>query len=688
MRSFPNHRVLGWAICLTGLMSFSAKLVADDGMWLFNKLPKAKLKETHGFEPSEAWLNHLMLSSVRFNSGGSASFVSSNGLVLTNHHVASDTLYKVSTAENNYNENGFLAKSFEQEIPAPDLELNQLVSIEDVTAKVNAAVKPGSSAADSAKSRQAKMAEIEKESLDKTGLRSDVVTLYGGGQYHLYRYKKYTDVRLVWAPEASTAFFGGDADNFEYPRFCLDVTLFRVYEDGKPAKIEHFLKVDPNGAKDGELVFVSGNPGRTRRIFTSDALKFQRDHRMPMTLDLLRRKENLLQQYAFGGPEQQRRARDEMFGIQNSRKAYTGQQEGLLDPAFIESKVAYDRNMVEKLEADPKLAPLAKAWEQVSQVQMKRKELLGQSGTLRSKVYSIAESLVLMASEDKKPSNERFREFRDSNRESLEQELFSPAPLYEDLERVMLADELARFVEARGGDHPLANALLAGKSPRDRANELLSGTKLIDVEARKALAKGGLAMIAKSTDPLIVLARSMEDEYRRLHKINDEMDEMERQAYSKITEAKFALEGDSVYPDATFTLRLAFGPVKGYELDGQTIPPWTTMAGAFQHQASHDNKDPWVLPKSWHAAKDKIKGDTPFNFVCTADIIGGNSGSPVVDRDGDLVGIIFDGNIQSLTADFYYTEKVSRAVSVHIAGVLEALRNVYSAGKLADELGR
>ena len=688
MRSFPNHRVLGWAICLTGLMSFSAKLVADDGMWLFNKLPKAKLKETHGFEPSEAWLNHLMLSSVRFNSGGSASFVSSNGLVLTNHHVASDTLYKVSTAENNYNENGFLAKSFEQEIPAPDLELNQLVSIEDVTAKVNAAVKPGSSAADSAKSRQAKMAEIEKESLDKTGLRSDVVTLYGGGQYHLYRYKKYTDVRLVWAPEASTAFFGGDADNFEYPRFCLDVTLFRVYEDGKPAKIEHFLKVDPNGAKDGELVFVSGNPGRTRRIFTSDALKFQRDHRMPMTLDLLRRKENLLQQYAFGGPEQQRRARDEMFGIQNSRKAYTGQQEGLLDPAFIESKVAYDRNMVEKLEADPKLAPLAKAWEQVSQVQMKRKELLGQSGTLRSKVYSIAESLVLMASEDKKPSNERFREFRDSNRESLEQELFSPAPLYEDLERVMLADELARFVEARGGDHPLANALLAGKSPRDRANELLSGTKLIDVEARKALAKGGLAMIAKSTDPLIVLARSMEDEYRRLHKINDEMDEMERQAYAKITEAKFALEGDSVFPDATFTLRLAFGPVKGYELDGQTIPPWTTMAGAFQHQASHDNKDPWVLPKSWHAAKDKIKGDTPFNFVCTADIIGGNSGSPVVDRDGDLVGIIFDGNIQSLTADFYYTEKVSRAVSVHIAGVLEALRNVYSAGKLADELGR
>ncbi len=684
-----KNSVRALALSLALSASVSPTFVnADEGMWLFNNLPKAELKAKYKFEPTEDWLNHLMLSSVRFNSGGSASFVSSNGLVLTNHHVASDTLYKISTAENNYNENGFLATTFDKEIAAPDLELNQLVSIEDVTDKVNSVVKPNAAPTDAAKARKAKMAELEKESLDKTGLRSDIITLYGGGKYHLYRYKKYTDVRLVWAPEASTAFFGGDADNFEYPRFCLDVTLFRVYENGKPAKIEHFLKMDPNGGRENDLIFVSGNPGTTRRIYTSDALKFQRDYRMPRTLDLLRRKENLLQQYGFGGPEQLRRSRDDLFGIQNSRKAYTGMQGGLLDPSFINSKTAYDRAMIERLESDPKLASLANAWKVVAQVQEKRKEILGQSGSLRSKHYTIAETLVHMASEDKKPSNERFREFRDSNRESLTQELFSPAPLYDDLERISLADELAYFVEKRGGDHPLSVLVLGGKSPRDRASELIGGSKLGDVAFRKQLAEGGLAAIAKSTDPLIVLARSLEDEYRRLHAINDELEELERQAYAKISEAKFAIEGDKVYPDATFSLRLAFGPVKGYELDGKTVPAFTTMAGAFEHEKSHGAVDPWVLPKSWHSSKEKMKGTTPFNFVCTADIIGGNSGSPVVDRDGEMVGIIFDGNIESLTADYYYTDKVSRAVAVHIAGVLESLRSIYGAGFLADQMGK
>ncbi len=300
MKRKPMYKRIGSILGAIAIAGSATYTFADEGMWLFNNLPKAELKAKYNFEPTDDWVKHLMLSSVRFNSGGSASFVSSNGLVLTNHHVASDTLYKLSTPENNYNENGFLASSMEKEIPAPDLELNQLVSIEDVTEQVNSVVKPGMPTNEAAKVRKAKMSEIEKGSLDKTGLRSDVITLYGGGKYHLYRYKKYTDVRLVWAPEAGSAFFGGDADNFEYPRFCLDVTLFRVYEDGKPAKIEHYLKMDPNGAKENDLIFVSGNPGTTRRIYTADALKFQRDYRMPRTLDLLRRKENLLQQYGFG----------------------------------------------------------------------------------------------------------------------------------------------------------------------------------------------------------------------------------------------------------------------------------------------------------------------------------------------------------------------------------------------------
>ena len=677
-------------VCTLSMMTSGAipAAQADEGMWLFNALPKKQLAQKYKFEPTEDWVNHLMLSSVRFNSGGSASFVSSNGLVLTNHHVAADTLFKLSTAENNYNENGFLAKTLADEIPATDLELNQLISIEDVTARVNEAVKPQMAPAEAFKARQAAMAQIEKESLDKTSLRSDVVTLYGGGRYHLYRYKKYTDVRLVWAPEAQSAFFGGDADNFEYPRYCLDVTLFRVYEDGKPAKIENFLKMDPSGAQNDDLVFVSGNPGRTRRILTADAVEYQRDSGLPRTMNQLRRREITLQQYGLAGPEQTRRGRDDLFGVQNSRKAYTGMLTGIQDPSFIESKRNSEKELFAKLAADLKLAPLAQAWDTIREIQLKRKDSLLKSASLRTQLYSFAEKLVLMASEDKKPSNERLREFRDSARQSLEQELFSEVPVYDDLERALLADELSRFMEDRGGKDPLVLAALEGKNPRSRASEIIANTKLFSASARKELATAGLDGIKNSQDPLIALVRTMEPEYRKVREVTEAIDEQERQAYAKVTEAKFAVGGDSVYPDATFTLRLSYGAVSGYESNGKEVPAHTKLGGAFDHEASHLAKDPWVLPKSWHAAKDKLQADTPFNFVCTADIIGGNSGSPVVSREGAMVGIIFDGNIESLTGDFYYTDKQSRAVAVHIAGVLEALRSIYQAGHLADQMGK
>jgi hypothetical protein len=682
---FPRCAFL--AALVSALVGAIAPASADEGMWLFNALPKQQLKTKHQFEPTQAWLDHVMLSSVRFNTGGSASFVSSNGLVLTNHHVASDTLFKLSTAEKNYNENGFLATKLEDEIPATDLELNQLISIEDVTDRVNASVKDSMTLADASKARQATMAQIEKESLDKTGLRSDIVTLYGGGRYHLYRYKKYTDVRLVWAPEASSAFFGGDADNFEYPRYCLDVTLFRVYEDGKPAKIDHYLKMDPNGAKEGDLVFVSGNPGRTRRILTSDAVEFQRDQAMPRTMNLLRRKEVLLQQYGLAGPEQLRRSRDDLFGIQNSRKAYTGMLAGIQDPSFVAGKKREEQEMLSRLSSNPKWAPLAKAWDTIREVQAKRKETLTQSASLRTQLYGFAEKIVLMAAEDRRPSAERLREFRDSARASLEQQIFSDVPVYDDLERIQLADELSRMIDDRGGNDPLVLAALAGKSPKDRAAEIIANTTLKTAEGRKALSKQGFDAISKSSDPLVQLVRTMESEYRKLREIADSLDEQERQAYAKITEAKFALGGDSVYPDATFTLRLSYGLVSGYESNGR-IPAFTTLGGAFDHEKSHLAKDPWVLPASWHAAKDRLKGNIPFNFVCTADIIGGNSGSPVVSRDGAMVGIIFDGNIESLTSDFYYSDRQGRAVAVHIAGVLEAMRSIYNAGFLADQMGK
>jgi hypothetical protein len=660
---------------------------ADEGMWLLDDLPTELLLERYGFAPTDQWARHIMLSSVRFSSGGSASFVSSNGLVLTNHHVAADTLHKLSTPENNIYEKGFLARAVDEELKAPDLELNQLVSIEEVTDKINAAVTADMDATDAYKARQAAMATVEKQSLDETGLRSDVVTLYGGAKYHLYRYKKYTDVRLVWAPEDSAAFFGGDADNFEYPRYCLDATVLRVYEDGKPAEIEHFLEWSAAGPADGELVFVSGNPASTQRISTLAAIKHLRDDFLPYVLNYFSRMEIALQQFTNESAEHERRGRDDLFGVQNSRKAITGMLQGLQTPEFIRRKEAAENSLRSRLHADPELRQFHEAWQRIAEVEAKRAANIGLLPEFRGRYFEIAKHLVLMAIEDEKPSGDRLREYRDSNRESLELELFSPAPIYDDLELAKLAAELALFVERRGGDEPIAVQILDGKSPRQRAAELISNSKLNKVEVRRQLAEGDLSAIRESDDAMIQFFLEIEPEYRRLREAQDEFDEIKRQAYAQIDDAKVALEGTSGYPDATFTLRLAFGVVKGYELDGTMIQPWTTMGGAFDHEKAHEAEPPWKLPKTWTGARSQLDESTPLNFVCTADIIGGNSGSPVINRDGELVGLIFDSNLQGLTASYFYDDEVARAVCVHSSGIREALRNIYGAGELADQLG-
>ncbi|TWU21898.1 S46 family peptidase [Bythopirellula polymerisocia] len=673
--------------CLIWLF-FTSLMLADEGMWLFNDLPREILKQEYNFEPTQEWADHIMLSSVRFSSGGSASFVSSNGLVLTNHHVAADTLHKLSTPEFNYYENGFLANGMEHEIKAPDLELNQLVSIEDVTERINAAVASDLDPEASHQARRAAMAVIEQESLDKTGLRSDVITLFGGAKYHLYRYKKYTDVRLVWAPESTAAFFGGDMDNFEFPRYNMDVTIFRVYEDGKPAKIEHFLKWSEHGAGDGEVVFVSGNPARTDRGLTTEALKTLRDHSLPFYLDYLCRMEVAIQQFAYQSPEHQRRGQDELFGIQNSRKAITGMLVGLQDPQFIAEKATQEDALLVKVNANLDLKHFAEAWKKVSEVQPEKIELLNGGVDFRERYYEIAKELVLKAAEDQKPSEDRLREFSDSGRESLEHELFSPATIYDDLEVAKLSTMLSMFVEQRGGDDPLVIKALNGKNPFERAAKLIGGSQLNKVDVRRELVEGGVAAIEASTDPMIQFFRSLEAEYRKIRKRKEALEEIERQAYSQIEDARVAVEGTSGYPDATFTLRLSFGVVKGYEEDGREVPPWTTFAGAFAHQAAHEAKEPWKLPPSWNESESRIDLETPLNFVSTADIIGGNSGSPVVNRAGEFVGIIFDGNIQSLTADYLYDDEVSRAVSVHSSGIREALKSIYNAKELAEQLGK
>lgn len=668
---------------------------SDEGMWLYDQPPRQLLQTRHHFDATDTWLEHLRLSSVRFNSGGSGSFVSSSGLVMTNHHVGADALQKLSTQQRDLLRDGFYAPTRADEIRCVDLELNVLVKISDVTDRVNAAVLPNMSGSESQLARRAVMNTIEQETHDQSGLRSDVVTLYQGGQYHLYQFRRYTDVRLVFAPEQSIAFFGGDPDNFEFPRFCLDVCFFRVYENDEPAKIQHFLSWSKEGTQANELVFVSGHPGRTSRSLTSSHLQMLRDITMPSQLDLLRRREVLYSTYSQRSLENARRAKDELFGVQNSRKARLGGLAGLQDPSVMKAKQDAEQSLQQWVQNNPRHnTECGTAWKEIeSTLQVLREvrdeyNLLEPGTAFQTTLFQIARTLVRMAAEDAKPNGNRLREFAQAGRESLEQELFSTAPIYPDLETIKLADSLAMFVEQTTYQHPLTSAILAEKSPRQRAAELVAETTLTDVAVRKELANGGQAAIDASTDPMIRLAVAVDARSRELRTVlEQQVEEPQRQAYAKIAKARFAAYGTSVYPDATFTLRLAFGVVAGYADGAEKIEPWTTLGGAFHHAESHGSQEPFRLPNRWIERRDKIRADVPFNFLSTVDIIGGNSGSPVVNRKGEVVGIIFDGNLPSLVLDFAYSDEQARALSVDSRAIMECLRSIYDASPLADELG-
>ena len=683
--------LLASLMALWGLVCMATSAArADEGMWTFDN-PPAKQLQRYGFTPTPEWLDHVRLSSVRFNDGGSGSFVSPHGLVLTNHHVAFGQLQKVSTPQKDYVKDGFYARTPAQELKCPDLELNVLISIENVTARVESVLKPGMSDKDALEARKAEIAKIEKESLEATGLRSDVIPLYHGGEYWLYRYKKYTDVRLVFAPERQIAFFGGDPDNFTYPRYDLDMALFRVYENDKPVHTENYLKWNPQGAADGELVFVSGNPGSTSRLDTVAQIEDMRDDYLPTALKILNRRLGVLKQYSELGPEEAREAARQMFGIENTLKAFNGQYEGLLDKALIAKKQKEESDFRALVDASAEWKrEYGTAWDDVAQAEKKFLERLKQARFTSVRASSMAQNaltIVQYVTEVKKPDGKRLDGYHDSELESLRFRLFSPAPVYPRLEEALLADSLQESLEELGADDPFVRAALDGRTPKEAAQEVISRTKMGNPDFRVSLVEGGEAAVAASADPLIVMARRIDPVAREIRKwVDDNVESVETTAGEKIGKARFAAYGKSTYPDATFTLRLSYGTVKGYPMNGTEAPPKTTLYGLYDRADSFGLKPPFDLPQRYLDRRGALELSTPINFVSTCDIIGGNSGSPVINKNAELVGLIFDGNIESLVGDYVYNIENNRAVAVHTGAMTEALRKLYDAGALADEL--
>ena len=665
---------------------------ADEGMWTFDNFPAAKVEQQYGFKATQPWLDHVRLASARLAQGCSGSFVSERGLVMTNHHCAHSCIEQLSTSQRDFVKTGFYAKTAADEVKCPELEVNQLTRISDVTRRMNEAT-GGLTGADYIQAQRGEIAKIEKECQTSDRLRCEVVTLYQGGLYALYQYQRFQDVRLVFAPEFAIAFFGGDPDNFMFPRYDLDLSFVRVYQDGQPAKTRDFFPWSPAGAKEGDLTFVTGNPGGTSRQLTVAQLEYARDAQLPDALLRLAELRGQLTEYARRGPEQARHSSSDLFYVENSYKALRGRLEALQDKQFFASKVAAEQKLQADLAKDPAQAQrYLPAFAAIAAAQVELKQLrrplnymergLAFSGDL----FKYARALVRGGAERAKPNEQRLREYRESALPAVTQGLFSTAPVYDELQIFDLTFSLGKLRENLGPDDPFVKKVLGKASPADLAERLVKGTKLKDVAYRKRLWEGGAAAVAAAAkdDAMLELARRVDDDGRAVRKkYEDEIESVTKRNSELIAKARFATEGTSTYPDATFTPRLSYGAVKGYQENGRTVKPITSFAGAFER---HTGREPFALPPSWLEAKPRLDLATPFDMATTNDIIGGNSGSPVIDRDAQIVGLVFDGNIQSLGGDYGFDASVNRAVSVHSAGIVEALSKIYRADRIVQEL--
>jgi hypothetical protein len=666
---------------------------ADEGYWLFTDPPTGAILEKYHFAPDAAWLDHLRGAAIRIG-GASGSFVSEDGLVITNRHVGEGELHTLSTSSHNYEQDGFYAPTREDELPCRGLEMLVLQHTENVTARVQAAVKPGLTPAEAETAQGEVEAAIEKESFDRTGLTSQVVTLFGGARYDLYQYKKYTDVRLVFSPDFQAATFGGDPDNFEFPRYDLDICLFRIYDHGKPLRTPDYLKWNSAGPSQNELVFVAGHPGSSQRLVTMDEIEYQRDFRLPLATAELDRIEQGLKEFRATSPEHAREAGEAFAYVANSRKAYHGFLKGLRDPNLLAAKAAEEKKFRDWLAEQPGQKEALEAYTRVAEaVQSDRDNykmyMDYERFASRSDLFNMARTLVRAAAERAKPNGRRLIAYRESDLPSLEFRLFSGRPFYPDLEVFFITDGLETLVKDFGVEDALVKKLLAGKSPRDRAEELVRGTKIEEIAERKKIYEGGEKALPTVGDPMLEFAALMDQMARAARKTDDTDDEIKRRAYAQIYQARVATNQAPAYPDATGTLRLAYGTVDGYERDGTQVKAITDYAGLYERAEEHHDQFPFNLSTDWAAEKEKkVNLATAFNFATTADILGGNSGSPVVNRQGEFVGIIFDGNEPSLSGRYAYDPGQNRSVAVASPAIIEALRKVYHADALADELER